>query len=250
MDRVSVVLVGIGGYGAFNYRSLTRFVDEGEYEIRAIVDPFAEKSEVFEEIFVLKILVYNTLEEFYEKDSAALAIISTPISLHKEQVITALKNNSCVLCEKPLAPRVQDVEEIIEACNKYKKAVGVGFQWSFSGTMLSLKRDILSGVLGKPLSFKTIVCWPRADEYYTQSFWRGRELGFGQCNFKRYRALYLQSSFFSGRGDFRSRRNGADFRANLQRQGKRDFRHMFCKRNFDERREAFLYGDAFLRRNA
>ena len=40
--------------------------------------------------------------------------------------------------------------------------------------MQELKRDILAGILGKPLHFKSVVLWPRRKSYYQRSNWAGK----------------------------------------------------------------------------
>ena len=50
----------------------------------------------------------------------------------------------------------------------------IGFQWSFSRAIQNLKRDVLSGELGRPLVLKTIVSFPRPDDYFHRNNWAGR----------------------------------------------------------------------------
>jgi predicted dehydrogenase len=52
--------------------------------------------------------------------------------------------------------------------------VAIGYQWSFSEAVLGIKQDILSGILGQPLEFKTAVLWPRRTSYYRRNAWAGK----------------------------------------------------------------------------
>ena len=47
--------------------------------------------------------VYREIEQFYEEHDADLAVISTPIPLHFEQVVKCLKHGSDVLIENRCA---------------------------------------------------------------------------------------------------------------------------------------------------
>jgi hypothetical protein len=49
---------------------------------------------------------------------------------------------------------------------------GVGFQWSYNPVILSIKKDILRGVFGKPISFWTFTSWPRDWRYFSR--WTGK----------------------------------------------------------------------------
>lgn len=172
-NKVKIVLVGAGGYGDLYLTLYRRYPEYGEIcSIEGIVDPFVKNAPGYDYITERQIPVFDTPEEFYAAHTADLAVISTPIPLHKSQCLTALRNGSHVLCEKPLVPVTDDLPELERAVRESGRRLGVGFQWSFSNTMTALKRDILSGVFGKPLELKSYICWKRYDSYYDGS-WKG-----------------------------------------------------------------------------
>jgi len=41
----------------------------------------------------------------------------------------------------------------------------IGYQWSYSEGIQSLKKDILSGLFGKPIRMKSLCLWPRDFAY-------------------------------------------------------------------------------------
>jgi hypothetical protein len=63
---------------------------------------------------------------------------------------------------------------MIKAESASQGFVGIGYQWSFSPAMQSLKHDITNGILGRPLRFRTKVLWPRTATYYHRNTWAGR----------------------------------------------------------------------------
>ena len=171
---MKLLLVGAGGY-AVNYIQILLKEHNSSLIWEGVVDPFYNACLYKEQIDALNIPVYNTMEEFYEHHSADLAVISTPTFLHCEQSICALSHGSNVLCEKPAAPTVEEAERMMEAEQKYGKFIAIGYQWSYSAAIQRLKMDILKGVLGKPISFKTFISWPRNRAYYSRgSGWGGR----------------------------------------------------------------------------
>ncbi len=171
---MKILLVGSGGY-AVNYINTLFNCSDPEMIWEGIVDPYYAACPKKEEIDEAKIPVYDTMEEFYENHSADLAIISTPTFLHCEQSICALSHGSNVLCEKPVAPTVDEANKMLEAEKKYGKFIAIGYQWSFSNTILALKKDILDGLFGAPISLKTSVCWPRNKAYYNRTTgWGGK----------------------------------------------------------------------------
>ncbi len=175
MKQVGLVLVGIGGYGT-NYVHFVRdLLEAGSCDIRVegIVDPFADRAADWGWVQSMGFPVYRTQEEFYAERSADLAMISTPIPLHRDQCICAMEHGSHVLVEKPLCPTLQDARLLEEASRRTGRFLAVGFQWSFSHPMLELKADIMSGKLGRPLYMKGFVSWKRYSRYYTGT-WKGK----------------------------------------------------------------------------
>ena len=168
-----IAIVGISGYGAHYLELMDEHVKCFD-ELCAVVDPFAEISPYYERIARGGIPVYDTLEAFYQHGWADLVIISSPIQFHEAQSICAMENGSHVLCEKPLTATLEQAHRIQAVQQRTRKRFGVGFQWSFSSTMLKLKRNILDGAYGSPVCLKADVSWPRADAYYAGSTWKGR----------------------------------------------------------------------------
>lgn len=174
MNMINVVLVGIGGYGKKYAEHLLKERHLHGVHLVAVVDPYASKSEIYSELIGAKIPIFETLEQFYSYANADLAVISTPIHLHFEQTCYALRHGSNALCEKPAAPTVEQVREMIRVRNDQKRIVAVGFQWCHDPTVQRLKKDILSGKFGIAKKFKALVLWPRDTAYYSRSSWAGK----------------------------------------------------------------------------
>jgi predicted dehydrogenase len=64
---------------------------------------------------------------------------------------------------------------MIDARNRMERFVAVGYQWSFAGSTLKLKQDIINGMFGAPKSGKCLTLWPRTDAYYGRNEWAGKE---------------------------------------------------------------------------
>jgi predicted dehydrogenase len=171
---VSVLLVGAGGYG--NHYANALLDNEGgrKYKLAGVVDPKPENCSNIYKIRELGIPVFDTIEEFYSNNHCDLAVISTPIQFHCPQVCYSLRQGSNVLCEKPMCASIEDAVEMIRARDKSGKFLAIGYQWSFNENILKLKTDILEGKFGKPVRLKTLVLWPRDEQYYSRG-WAGRK---------------------------------------------------------------------------
>lgn len=170
--RLTVVLVGIGGYGS-GYVDQLLNKPHRDVAIAGVVDPYPENYPGLDRLKAENVPVYHTLEAFYAEHTAGLAVISSPIHFHCPQTMLALERGSHVLCEKPIAATIQEAHMMLEARDKADRLVGIGYQWSFSDPILALKKDIMDGKLGEPQVLKTLVLWPRNRKYYARG-WAGK----------------------------------------------------------------------------
>jgi len=161
--------------GSVYLEALLKDRQSGAFRLTGTVDPYPDRCSRMDELLALKIPNFGSLEDFYARSRAELAIISSPIHFHCQQTLTALARGSDVLCEKPPAAAIQEVWTMIEAQDLVGQWVAVGYQWSFSAAIQSLKEDIRRGLLGKPKRLKCLYLWPRDEIYYRRNDWAGRQ---------------------------------------------------------------------------
>lgn len=218
---MNILLVGAGGYGAGYINTLRALsAKDPAIVLSGVVSTSAKKTG----LDLGDIPIYDTIEEFYAKHTADLAIISTPPFLHCSQSIYALSRGSYVLCEKPIAPTLEEAEAMQAAEKQYQRWIAIGYQWSFSDAIQMLKADILSGKLGKPISFKTTISWPRDIAYYGRGTgWGGRiqkdgvmvldSIASNACAHYLHNMFFLLGDTFYSSADFYAL-EGECFRAN------------------------------------
>jgi predicted dehydrogenase len=170
VKKVSIVLVGAGGYGNIYISELLNNIDKGKFTIVGIVDPNPQGCKYIKELEELKIPFFKAIEEFYADNNAELAVISTPIQYHAYQSCYAMMHGSNVLCEKPVGATIQDALKMAEVRDKTGKFLAIGYQLCFSDAVLELKRDIIAGKLGRPKKLKTVVLWPRDKKYFSRKW--------------------------------------------------------------------------------
>lgn len=170
---MDIVLIGASGFGS---RYINYFCSSPEgVRLKAVIDPFVDLSANKGWIEENNILVLNSLDEFYGLGHKAdLVIISSPTHFHKEQGITAMKNGSAVLCEKPLCSVPKDAFDLKKTQEETGMVFGVGFQWSYSKAMQDLKRDVLNGKFGNPILLKSTLSPKRNNTYYDPRGWKGK----------------------------------------------------------------------------
>ena len=178
MKDVTVAMVALGGYGNTYLARLFGNGEHGGFRLVAGIDPDPKGCRYLDAFKELEIPIYPDLDHFYAESAASagadLVVIAAPISLHLPFTRTALAHGSNVLCEKPVTATIQDALQMAAAEAAAGGFVGIGYQWSFSDTIQALKADVMAGVLGKPLRFRTKVLWPRPYSYYHRNNWAAK----------------------------------------------------------------------------
>lgn len=175
MQKISVLMVGTGGYAGVYAEELQREPRAGQFRIVGAVDPYADQSESGRWLARSGVPIYDTIEEFYRTQTAQLALVATPIYLHARQARYCMEHGSDVLCEKPICASLEDAEAMIAVRNRTGRRLAIGFQWSYSESILKLKRNVMDGMYGKIHRIRTIVCFPRTMDYYLRGTgWAGK----------------------------------------------------------------------------
>ena len=155
MAPVSVVMVGIGGYGAVYVAALDRLPLE-KILLTGAVEPFPTRSCAEPGLSERQIPVFPSLEALFQAGCEAdLVVIASPIHHHISQSMLALNHGCDVLCDKPLGASIQEASALIRAREASGHSVRIGYQWSYSEGIRSLKlRDVTTGrwILDSPLN--------------------------------------------------------------------------------------------------
>jgi predicted dehydrogenase len=116
--------------------------------------------------------------ELYRMDDLDVIDLCTPSDQHVEQVQRALAAGKHVVCEKPVAGSLREVDELIRAEAASGGRVMPIFQRRFGRGVQKLKFLIEQGVAGRAYLATVETAWRRRAEYYAT--WHGRwetELG-------------------------------------------------------------------------
>ena len=177
MIKVKFALVGVGGYGKIYWDILHQLKKEGMAELSmvAIRNPEKYKEEITQ-LRKEKLKIFQNYEDMFEKGKGKIDIVanSTGIPFHSEISLKAMERGYPVICEKPPAATIQEVDSMIKAEGKYGVFCAIGFQQLSSQSIKRIKDRICSGKLGK---IKTIVSkggWIRTSKYYRRNSWAGK----------------------------------------------------------------------------
>jgi len=97
------------------------------------------------------VLDYREITENPEID---IVHICTPNHLHKEALLSAMKNQKHIYCDKPLVSQWKEALEIQEALSSYKGVSQMTFQNRFFPSTMKAKQLMDEGFVGQVLEFR------------------------------------------------------------------------------------------------
>ncbi len=172
-------VVGLGGYAGSMADQLLEFVGKGAEIANGAVfvaacDPQLSQGEKANHLRSVGVKVVEQFDEILAMPDVDAVWLPLPIQLHRPFTEKALKAGKAVLCEKPAAGSIQDVNAMIRARDAAKLPVAIGFQDIYDSAIQEAKRRILAGEIGEIVSASVMACWPRSQMYYDRSVWAGR----------------------------------------------------------------------------
>ncbi len=169
-------IAGLGGYASAIRNEVLGQIKHPDAQMRlaAVCEPDQKThAALIEELKTAGIAVYRDLGEMLQAPIEAV-YLPVPIDLHRPMTVAALAAGKAVLCEKPAAGAVDDLDLMIAARDTANLPAAIGYQDIYEPAIVSIKRQILAGRIGAPRHVTVMACWPRDDAYYNRATWAGR----------------------------------------------------------------------------
>lgn len=171
--RVGIVGSGIGRSHLQAFQNLPE-----QFEVLAIcdIDP-ARATELAKAYHVPHVVA--SLADLYQMDDLNVIDLCTPPYLHYSQTRQVLAAGKHVICEKPHAGSLQELDALIALEAESGKRVMPIFQYRFGHGVQKLKLLMAAGLAGPAYLSTVETHWRRRPEYYAVP-WRGKwetELG-------------------------------------------------------------------------
>jgi len=101
-------------------------------------------------------------------------IVATPPDSHARIALAALEAGKAVLCEKPLASRIEDGARMVEAARAAGLVNLIHFPLCDRAPVLEIERAVRAGEVGKPVAVETRLLFPRwPREFQQHAQWVG-----------------------------------------------------------------------------
>ncbi len=167
-NRVRFALIGCGQIAKKHAAAVNRLSDA---EIVGVYDENADAAGQFASSHNLQ--AYDTLDDLVRLTEPDVFSILTPSGAHAENVLSVIGYKRNVVVEKPIALRLDDVDRILEECDKAGVSLFVVQQNRFNPPVQWAKKALEAGRFGKLVMGTVRVRWCRDQKYYDQKSWRG-----------------------------------------------------------------------------
>ena len=156
-SSIGVAVIGAGMAGrahAAGYRSASTLYGEGLPEIRLAA--IADVNPAFAADTARR-FGFGRAEGGWEAVAADddVDVVSVVVAnpLHRQIVEGLLDAGKHVLCEKPMAPTVEDAEAMVAAAKASGRETGIGFVFRRSPPISAIREQLAAGAMGRPLHF-------------------------------------------------------------------------------------------------
>ena len=144
MSKLRVAIIGAGSIAK---RHINALQANPQAEIACICDRNEARVQVMAGEFGLANYCTDYMDILRDESVDAVSIL-TPTFTHKDIVLAALNHGKHVLCEKPPALNVQEVQECVDAAARSGKLLMYAFVRRFNKVVTFLKDYIATGAMG------------------------------------------------------------------------------------------------------
>jgi len=145
MQVLRTAIIGQGRSGR-NIHGAYLSKDPERFRIVAVVDPLPERRERAQVEYDCE--TYTDYTALLKRDDLDLIVNASPSKFHFSISLALLEAGFPVLCEKPLAPTVAEVDRLIAASEQSGKTFAIFQQSRFSPAYCKIREVLASGVLG------------------------------------------------------------------------------------------------------
>jgi predicted dehydrogenase len=160
------------GCGRISKKHIDAINELEEAKLVAVCDSILERAKECGE--KNKVPYYVDYDDMLRNEEVDIVNILTPSGLHAKHTIDIVqKYKKHIVCEKPMALRLDDANEMIRVCDQNGVRLFVVKQNRYNLPVQKLMQALEAGRFGKLVMGTVRVRWTRKQDYYDQDPWRG-----------------------------------------------------------------------------
>lgn len=119
---------------------------------------------------------YEDYHDLLKRNDVQAVSICTPPHTHAEIAVEAAEGRKHILCEKPMALKLNDADAMIKAAERNNVVLMASFPFRFDPSFQQLRKVILRGLIGKPFIVNAIF-GNRGPRSYSDFYWDPKKGG-------------------------------------------------------------------------
>lgn len=104
--------------------------------------------------------VFGSTEELCHCPEVDAVLVTTPNACHLQDVLTAVRADKPVLCEKPMGMNAEECRQMVEAARRAGVLLGVAQIFRFEESTAKLRERIEAGDIGRPIFARAEFSYP------------------------------------------------------------------------------------------
>jgi UDP-N-acetyl-2-amino-2-deoxyglucuronate dehydrogenase len=165
---IRVVVVGCGRISDRHFDAIEA---HPEMTLVGVSDDLPDRARVAGERYGVP--AFTSYAAMLKETDADAAVICTPSGLHPRHGIMAAERGLHVICEKPMATRLEEADQLVRTCDDAGVHLFVVKQNRLNPGIQLLKHAMELGRFGRVYMASVRVFWNRPQSYYDLAPWRG-----------------------------------------------------------------------------
>ncbi|MFT6879672.1 MAG: glucose-fructose oxidoreductase [Arcticibacterium sp.] len=148
--KLGVAIVGLGYYSTDLIAPA--LLNTKHCELKGIVTGTPSKIPTWQEKYGIEdknIYSYTSYDEIANNPDIDIIYVILPPSMHKEYTVRGAETGKQMWCEKPMAPSVVDCQAMIDACNKNKVRLAIGYRCQHDPNIQAYQKVVKEERFGK-----------------------------------------------------------------------------------------------------
>lgn len=151
MKQVNVAILGQGRSGRDIHGA--HILGDDRFRVVAVVDPIEKRRERARQEYGID-RVYARYEDLFGQEDIDLVINATPSQMHQPIAVDLMRHGLSVLQEKPIAPTVDKVDELLRVSEETGRMLAIFLQSRYAPQFIKVREVAESGVLGRLICVK------------------------------------------------------------------------------------------------
>ncbi|HKB34705.1 MAG TPA: Gfo/Idh/MocA family oxidoreductase [Candidatus Dormibacteraeota bacterium] len=161
--------VGLIGYGAIGQAHAASITATPGLRVAGVCDVSEERRQVAAREWSVR--THARVEDLLDDPEVGLVVVGTPPSIHSDSVMAALRAGKHVVCEKPFALRVDEVDRMIDEATARGLVLTVFQSRRWDPDYLALRDAVRSGRIGEPFYMESFI----GGHEHPCDFWHSHE---------------------------------------------------------------------------